>query len=129
MTGLGPFSAASSAVGPNGGTDLEEGRGVSRLRSMSGAAQVIKAVLPRRGRSFFRPGGFAAAVNLTGKFSPLVFGSSEEATTALGDFLCVDSAEHHLNLSRGTLAIVAEVEAMLADAKRRVAESQVSSSL
>ena len=75
----------------------------------------------------FQPGVLAAAVNLTGKFSPLVFGSSEEATTALGDFLCVDSAAHHLNLSRGTHAIVAEVDAMLADAKRRVAALEVGS--
>ena len=58
-------------------------------------------------------------MNISGKFAPLVFGSCEEATTALSDFLCVGSAARHLNLARGTDAIVAEVAAMLADAKRR----------
>jgi len=56
----------------------------------------------------------------TGKFSPLVLGKFDEATTALEDFLHVDSKEHHLNLARGELVIVSEIEKMIAGVRNKL---------
>ena len=47
-----------------------------------------------------RPHGDTFPVKDTGKFSPLVFGNFDEATTALEDFLCVDHRKHHLRMAR-----------------------------
>ena len=57
-----------------------------------------------------------------GKFSPLVFGSFDAATTGLEDFLCVDRAEHRQNMSKGVDGIVSEVGKMVADARARFSE-------
>jgi len=64
-------------------------------------------------------GGEVRAHN-TGKFSPLVFGQFDEATTALEDFLCVDRKEHLANMAGGEFAIVSEFEKMVAAARARV---------
>jgi len=63
-------------------------------------------------------GGFL--VERTGKFSPLVFGKFDEAATAMEDFLCVDGDTHHANMAMRELAIVSEVERLVAAARNRV---------
>jgi hypothetical protein len=55
-----------------------------------------------------------------GKFSPLVFGKFDEATTALEDFLRVNSKDHFANMARGEFGIVAEIEKMVAAVRDRV---------
>jgi hypothetical protein len=59
-------------------------------------------------------------VRNTGKFSPLVFGKFDEATTALEDFLRVNSKEHFVNMARGEFGIVSEIEKMVAGVRDRV---------
>ena len=68
----------------------------------------------------FKELGGEARVHNTGKFSPLVFGKFDEATTALEDFLCVDRKEHLENMARGEFAIVSEFEKMVAGVRDRV---------
>ncbi|KAJ1490359.1 hypothetical protein T484DRAFT_1935230, partial [Baffinella frigidus] len=65
--------------------------------------------------------GGEVRVHNTGKFSPLVFGKFDEATTAMEDFLRVDSKEHLVNLARGEFGIVSEIEKMVAGVRDRVA--------
>jgi len=55
-----------------------------------------------------------------GKFSPLVLGKFDEATTALNDFLRVASKEHFVNMTRGEFAIVSEIEKMFAGVRERL---------
>jgi len=62
----------------------------------------------------------------TGKFSPLVLGKFNEATTALEDFLRVDSKEYHANLARGEFAIVSEIQKMIAGVRDRFTPRVVS---
>jgi hypothetical protein len=70
--------------------------------------------------------GVQVGVQGTGKFSPLVFGKFDEATTALEDFLCVDRKEHLVNMARGELAIVSEIEKMVAGARDSVTHNRSS---
>ena len=70
--------------------------------------------------------GGEVRVPITGKFSPLVFGKFDEATTALEDFLHVDRKEHLVNMAKGELGIVSEIEKMVAGVRDRMT-SQVSS--
>jgi len=62
-----------------------------------------------------------------GKFAPLVFGNFDEATTALSDFLCVNSAELHANMAKRELAVVSEIEEMVAGVRQRVIQNSVES--
>jgi hypothetical protein len=55
-----------------------------------------------------------------GKFSPLVLSKFDEATTALADFMRVDSKVHLVNMAGGEFAIVSEIDKMVAGVRDRV---------
>jgi hypothetical protein len=65
--------------------------------------------------------GGEVRVHNTGKFPPLLFGKFDEATTAMEDFLRVDSKEHLVNMARGEFGIISEIEKMVAGVRDRVA--------
>jgi len=73
--------------------------------------EMVEAVVKELGDKF-QVGG-------DGKFAPLVFGKFDEATTALEDFLCVDSDKHLENMTKREFAIVGEVAAHVADVRGR----------
>ena len=117
----GQVSASLGYFGKVDAPDLS-GAFVDRRRKMNDAINdAADKVLGGMVEAAFKELGGEVRMHSTCKFSPLVFGKFDEATTALEDFLRVSSHRQHLvNMAGGEFAIVSEIEKMVAGVRDRV---------